>query len=708
MLEQIFLKVLDMSRMAGIIILIVCVARMLLKRFPKFISYMLWSVVLFRLLCPITLESGISVVPALEPLFHKYVLEKESVPAGDNGGLDAPYIEGAAIPYADGETGNVVVDGNVLGTGDMLDMGSVPAIESVPETETVSDGENVKAAEASWRVLFLSYGKYVWLTGIGVLFLYCLISAVRICNKTREAIPFQENIYMIDEMLSPFVMGIFNPKIYLPAGLGEKEQEYIILHEKLHIRRLDHIVKPVAFAALCIHWFNPLVWLAFVLFCRDMEMSCDEAVIRKMGDQIRADYSESLLALSTQRRVIRSIPVDFGEGNTKGRIKNLAAFKQTKKWVMAVLSVGAVIFIICMAFTHKTSAPGADVPNVDLDMPAAGGEMAVSENREIQDVSEDAVPLNLSLDITDFYVTHTGDGGNIYHIDKDNVLWGCGRNEYGQLGQGTQDYDFHEDMVKIAENVIHVDFSQRVVVIFLTEDHKLYGMGTAGGGALQQWEEFDRMRYSNMDHYAVTTPILLMEDVVYACCGRDDIVCMKEDGTVWTWGVIYYDARSVGYLPSEQGDVCFIEKPQKILENAVLVTGGWFNHAALLRDGTVWTWGYNSSGNCGIEEPEFVGEPTKVAEDVVMVWTDIAADYDLELDADNLSRVWTGKLKYTVDDTITEFDGFYPRFLNNTVIQKADGSYWVCGENVGTEERVVYGELADYSVICIHEFHPCE
>lgn len=706
MLEQIFLKVLDMSRMAGIIILIVCAARLLLKRFPKSISYMLWSVVLFRLLCPVTLESGISIVPALEPLFHEYVSENESVPAGDNGGLAVPYIEGAALPYADGETGNVPADENAPGTGNMMEMGSVPATGNIPETGNVPAGGSVKAAGNSWQGLFLSYGKYVWLTGIGIFLLYCIISAVRIHNKTRESIPYQENIYIIDEMLSPFVMGIFNPRIYLPAGLGEKEQEYIILHEKLHIRRLDHIVKPVAFAALCIHWFNPLVWLAFVFFCRDMEMSCDEAVIRTMGEQIRADYSSSLLAFSTQQRVIRSIR--FGEGDAKGRVKNLAAYKKTKKWVMAVLSVGAVIFIICLAFTHKAPAPGADAPDADPDMPEAGGEMAVSENREIQDVPEDAAPLNLSLDITDFYVTHTGDCRNLYHIDEDNVLWGCGRNEYGQLGQGTQDYDFHEDMVKIAENVIHVDSTDRVVVIFLTKDHKLYGMGTAGGGALQQWEEFDWMRYANMDHYAVTTPVLLMEDVVYACCGRDDVVCMKEDGTVWTWGVIYHDARSVGYLPSEQGNVCFIEKPQKILENAVLVTGGWSNHAALLQDGTVWTWGYNCSGTCGIEEPEFIGEPTKVAEDVVMVWTDITMDPSLELNKDNLSMAWTGDLKYTVDDTITEYGGPNPHYLNNTVIQKADGSYWVCGEHVGTEERVVYGEGADYSVVCSYEFRPCE
>lgn len=363
-------------------------------------------------------------------------------------------------------------------------------------------------------------------------------------------------------------MGIFEPAIYLPAGLGRQEQNYIILHERLHIRRLDHIIKPVAFAALCIHWFNPLVWLAYSLFCKDMEMSCDEAVVRKLGTQIRADYSESLLMLSLQRRNIRGIPVDFGEGDIKGRIKNLAALKQTKMWVRAVLSVSAALLIISLAFTQRATASGSDVADkdmsgadadvigadmdmagmdadmlstdsnmagIDLDMSAAGGDMTVSENAD---------PLNVSLDITDFYVMHTGDAGNLYHIDEAHVLWGSGKNDYGQLGQGTRDDHFHGEMVKIAENVIHVDFAdQGNFAIFITEDHKLYGMGNAGTGALQKYEDFGWEQYAHPYAYresnVVKTPVLLMEDVVYACCGKEDIACLKEDGTVWIWGTVF-------------------------------------------------------------------------------------------------------------------------------------------------------------------------
>lgn len=668
MLEQIFLKVTDMSWEASIVIVIVCIVRMLLKRFPKYISYMLWIVVLFRLLCPVTLESGISLVPNFEPVFYEYILEKDTIPiAGTSGGSI------------------------VLHTGD--------EVENVPETTQVSHVQshqagNVKNVEVSQRELLILFGKYVWISGIAVMLLYCVISTAKIRNKVLISIPLKENIYIMDKTVSPFVMGILNPKIYLPECLSEKEQEYIILHEKFHIRCFDHIVKPVAFAALLIHWFNPLVWIAFIFFSKDMEMRCDEAVIKKMGENIRADYSASLLALSTQHRIIPGIPVDFGEGDTKDRVKNLAAFRRTPKCILAVLIIGVVILIICLMFNRKHLS--TDSNNFD-------NETIITENTETPDTHNEPKQINLSLNIKEHYVTKKGDPSNLYDIDENGVLWGSGRNEYGQLGQGIQNHEFYNEKIKIADNVVHVDYSQKGFVIFLTNDHKLYGIGNAGCGALQQYEEFDWTRYSNGEQQAVTTPILLMENVVYACCGRDDIVCMDEDGTVWTWGTICIEG---GYL---SGNVCFINKPEKILEDAVLVTGGWFNHAALLQDRTVWTWGYNSAGNCGVADSVVVSEPTMVAEDVVMVWTDLSVTGYPQPDENEVAKVWTGSLKYNTEyENIAEFEDVYPRYLNNTVIRKADGSYWVCGENIGTEEKVVHGAESDYSVICSHEFYPCE
>lgn len=670
MLEQIFMKVIDMSRAASMVIVVVFIVRFLLKKFPKCISYMLWSVVLFRLLCPVTLESRISLVPNLKPAFQEYMSEKDVVlPEYENEVSPKDFF----IPNIGDETKNELENELIVPTGAYLD-------------------ERVKAEEVSWQALLILYGKYVWITGIEILFLYCVMSVVSIHNKVSTSILLKENIYIIDENISPFVMGIINPRIYLPGCLSEKEQEYIILHEKFHIKRFDYIIKLVAFIALCIHWFNPLVWIAFIFFCKDMEMSCDEAVIKRMGEVVKADYSASLLALSTQRRIICAVPVDFGEGNTKERVKNLAALRKTKKGILAILIIGVVILIVCLACTRKTLMS-------DANMPEDEREISVVENREIQD---EPVPLNVSLDIRDYYVTKTGSPIQLYYIDENNVLWGSGGNEYGQLGQGTQDYEYHNQRVKIAENVVHVDYSQTGFAIYLTADNKLYGMGNAGCGALQQHDEFDWWQRVNGEHDVVTTPILLMEDVVYASCGRDDIASLKEDGSVWIWGTIYAEGNYASH------NVYFQAKPKKILENAVLVTGGWFNHAALLQDGTVWTWGYNSAGNCGVADLTVINEPTKVAEGVVMVWTNLAVDGYPQPDADTIALAWTGSRKYTVYDDISEFDDIYPRLLNNTVIQKADGSYWVCGENVGTEEKVVYGAESNYAVICTHKFYLCE
>lgn len=673
MLEQIFMKVIDMSRAASMVIVVVFIVRFLLKKFPKYISYMLWSVVLFRLLCPVTLESGISLVPNLKPAFQEYISEKDVVlPEYENEVSPKDFF----IPNIEDEIKNELKNELIVPTGAYLD-------------------ERVKAEEVSWQTLFISYGKYIWITGLGILFLYCVMSVVSIYNKVSTSILLKENIYIIDKNISPFVMGIINPRIYLPGCLSKKEQEYIILHEKFHIKRFDYIIKPMAFIALCIHWFNPLVWIAFIFFCKDMEMSCDEAVIRRMGETVKADYSASLLALSTQRRIICAVPVDFGEGNTKERVRNLAALRKTKKGIVAILIIGVVILIVCLACTRKTLMPDSNIPEDE-------GEISVVENHEILDEPEEPVQLNVSLDITDYYVTKTGSPIQLYYIDENNVLWGSGGNEYGQLGQGTQDYEYHNQRVKIAENVAHVDYSQTGFAIYLTADNKLYGMGNAGCGALQQHDEFDWWQRVNGEHDVVTTPILLMEDVVYASCGRDDIAVLKEDGSVWIWGTIYAEGNYASH------NVYFLAKPKKILENAVLVTGGWFNHAALLQDGTVWTWGYNSAGNCGVADLTVLNEPTKVAEGVVMVWTNLAVDGYPQPDVDTIALAWTGNQKYTVYDDISEFDDVYPRLLNNTVIQKADGSYWVCGENVGTEEKVVYGAESNYSVICTHEFHLCE
>jgi alpha-tubulin suppressor-like RCC1 family protein len=354
------------------------------------------------------------------------------------------------------------------------------------------------------------------------------------------------------------------------------------------------------------------------------------------------------------------------------RIKIIIKYNNKRAFIISAV----IICMVCIVgFISVKMYKNNDISNTDNQEALA--DVSVEEEKE---------SLNVVLNIQDYYITNTGNPDNLYYIDEDKVLWGCGRNNYGQLGLGTQDYDFHDEMVKIAENVIHVDYSQKGFTIFLTEDHKLYGMGNAGCGALQQYDEFTWEQYMNGESYTVTTPYLLMENVIYARCGREDIACMTEDKSVWIWGTIGYNGSQY----------YFESKPVKVLENAALITGGFYNHAALLTDGTVWTWGYNYSGNCGVafENGTIVPRPTQVAEDVVMVWT--------------------GSTKLNVDCyDISEFGDVYESSMENTIIRKKDGSYWACGLNVGDEEiippiYVQYDEEIDYTVVCSDEFLPFE
>lgn len=313
-----FPKILNMSLTASVAIVFVMLLRLLLKKAPKVISYALWGVVLFRLLCPVSFESGIS-------LFGLF--ETPTVGATDRTSI-VEYIPSNIVHT---EYPEVVLP--VPGIGDTI-------------TEALPKGEEQLRADPLEGPIFIA--TYVWWGGILVMAIYGIVTWLQLRRRLVTASPLRENIYLADDIDSPFVMGLVRPKIYLPSEMEQREQSYIILHEQYHIRRLDHIVKALAFVALCIHWFNPLVWVAFILSGKDMEMSCDEAVVLKLGTEIRADYTASLLSLASGKRIIAGMPLAFGEGNTKGRIKNLANWKKPTFWVVLISVISCVILAICL------------------------------------------------------------------------------------------------------------------------------------------------------------------------------------------------------------------------------------------------------------------------------------------------------------------------------------------------------------------------
>ena len=318
-LYNLFASVVNMSVTASWIIAVVLLARLTLKRAPKIFSYVLWSVVLFRLLCPVSLPSPASWLGALE------------LPSASS--REAVEITGTGT-----ETGAAAARNEILTESPS----GQPAQVILNETEP--DGPS----EKTWEDL-IPYAAWVWLAGGAAMLLAGVGSCFRFRRHLVGGYRLRGNIYLVDYLGSAFVAGLLRPKIYLPSDLPEEQMDYIIAHEQHHIARLDHLVRHLAYFALCLHWFNPLVWLAFILSGKDMEMSCDEAVLKKLGSRIRADYSASLLRLAMGKRIIAGGPLSFGEGDTKGRIQNLARWKQLKKWQSGLCVLMCLVILTACA-----------------------------------------------------------------------------------------------------------------------------------------------------------------------------------------------------------------------------------------------------------------------------------------------------------------------------------------------------------------------
>ena len=321
-------NLLNMSLTASVVIVFVLCLRILLKKVPKVISYALWSIVLFRLLCPISIDSKLSLFGLLD------------TPVARSGTLTSS-IEYIPSNIVHMEYPTVILPAPGIG-------------EAI--SNTLPQGEEQLVADPLEAPM--SIATYIWIAGVLGMGTYAVVSSMRLRRKLVTASLLRENIFLADEITSPFVMGLIHPKIYLPSSLGEREQPYVVIHEQHHIRRLDHIVKVLAFIALSIHWFNPLVWFAFVMASKDMEMSCDEAVVRKMGDGVLANYTASLLSLATGKHIIAGMPLAFGEGDTKGRIRNLANWKKPAFGVLLAAIIACAVLAICLL----TNPQGQSLP----------------------------------------------------------------------------------------------------------------------------------------------------------------------------------------------------------------------------------------------------------------------------------------------------------------------------------------------------------
>ncbi|MNB74954.1 Methicillin resistance mecR1 protein [compost metagenome] len=337
-----FQTVLQMSLTGSYVIMVVLLARLLLRKAPKLLSYLLWFAVLLRLLLPLNFESPYSVIPALMP--GGGVLQSGGqLQTADSGRLagSEPQVYPESKTAAPSENNPV----NITDTG-LAGGGRAGTVSGYP----VKD-EEASAAPPSPAEQRMSMAAYLWLAGTVLMLGWGMISALLLNRRLSKARHEDPGIYEWSGAQTPFVYGLLRPRIILPAGLGTHERGYIIRHEQIHIRRLDHLVKLAAYAALCLHWFNPLVWLAVYLMDEDMEKSCDEAVIRELGSGIKKEYSTSLLSLSTGRKFTGRTPLAFGESSTKGRIKNILKYKKPS---LRVVTSAITLVIIAVAAAGLT------------------------------------------------------------------------------------------------------------------------------------------------------------------------------------------------------------------------------------------------------------------------------------------------------------------------------------------------------------------
>ncbi len=329
-MSNLLLTILNMSIQGGIIVLVVIALRLLLKKAPKWINLLLWAIVAVRLVCPFSFESRASLMPSGEVISSQITIV-DSTPQDI---LDAP-----------------VEDDTV----------TTPVIDSTINTDTlIGDGTVADAAPTDKPKIKLPIFDIVWFVGIAVLLVYTLVTYLRVRKRVRTAVILKENIYQCETVSSPFVLGIIKPKIYLPFNISHDSAELVIAHEKAHIHRLDHILKPLGFLMLTLHWFNPLVWFGFILFCKDIELACDERVIKGLNSARRADYSEALLNCSINRRAVAACPIAFGEVGVKSRIKSVLSYKKPAFWVVILAVIAIIGTSVCLLTSPMTSGNDTD------------------------------------------------------------------------------------------------------------------------------------------------------------------------------------------------------------------------------------------------------------------------------------------------------------------------------------------------------------
>ena len=318
-MAAVFLKLLNLSISASWLVLAVLVLRLISKRSPKWVNVLLWGIVALRLVLPFSIESALSLIPSAET------------------------VSPAVVQFAPAPT---ITSG-------------VSVIDNAVNPSLSEHFSAVPTASVNPLHVWTEIAGWVWLIGLGAMLLYALVSYLRLRRRVSVSLSIQDHIYLCDAISSPFILGVVKPHIYLPSGLDEVQRQNVLAHERAHLARRDHWWKPLGFALLAVYWFNPVLWLAYTLLCRDIELACDERVIRTMDESAVKTYSTVLLACSMPRKAVITCPLAFGEVGVKERVKNALHYKKPAFWVVAASVAVCVVMAVCFLTNPPTDTDAA-------------------------------------------------------------------------------------------------------------------------------------------------------------------------------------------------------------------------------------------------------------------------------------------------------------------------------------------------------------
>ena len=440
-METLFLKLVNMSITASWLVVAIIAVRLVFKKAPKWILCLLWGLVAFRLICPFSIESSLSLIPDSEPLSQETIYSPETTKQAHGDILDSEgNVLVSRIPAARGEI--LVAQGNVILEKPLAVPDAKPALR--------------------WTSVLSK----IWMVGVIGMLSYSIVSYQLLKRKVATAIPLKRGIKQSEYVESPFVLGIVRPVIYLPFDMAEADCAYVIAHEKAHIRRRDHWWKPFGFLLLSIYWFNPVLWVAYILLCRDIEAACDEKVIKDMEKDERRAYSTALLNCSIHRRRIAACPLAFGETGVKARVKSVMNYKKPAFWVILIALVVSIIVAVCFLTNPKETLPitmTADYVNrTRADLRFYFKEAIPDSNYEISEnySLETLIDGKWSEFAKGSQQVANVQGGNVDYDAWSIVDW---EESCGQLPNGTyrlnKDISVHVEPDKTESHVVSLEFT---------------------------------------------------------------------------------------------------------------------------------------------------------------------------------------------------------------------------------------------------------